>query len=45
MIFKYALAVAAFFVGAIAADDCPVDREVQCVDNFKEALPYCKKAS
>lgn len=45
MIFKYALAVAAFFVGAIAADDCPVDREVKCVDEFKEALPYCKKAS
>ncbi len=44
--FKSAIAIAAFVFGAIAASsDCPVDREVKCVDEFKEALPYCKKAS
>jgi len=44
--FKFAFAIAAFFVGAIAAsDECPVDKEVKCIDEFKEALPYCKKAS
>lgn len=45
MMFKFAIAVAAFFVGAIAADECPVDREVKCVDQFKGALPYCKAAA
>ena len=29
----------------LAADDCPVDRETKCVDEFQVALPYCKKAA
>jgi len=44
--FKLAIAISALFIGSLAAsEDCPVDREVKCVDEFKEALPYCKKAS
>ena len=30
---------------ALSADDCPVDRETKCVDDFKDAFPYCKKAA
>ena len=30
---------------ALTADDCPVDRETQCVDDFQQALPSCKKAA
>ena len=40
-----ALTLALFSVAALAADDCPVDRETQCVDEFQVALPYCKKAA
>ena len=29
----------------LATDDCPVDRETKCVDEFQVALPYCKKAA
>ena len=25
--------------------DCPVDREQACVDDFRVALPFCKKAA
>lgn len=37
--------VAFFATFALAADDCPVDRETNCVDDFKDALPYCKAAA
>jgi len=31
-------------IGSIeASKDCPVDRKVKYVDEFKEALPFCKK--
>jgi hypothetical protein len=34
-----------FLLGALAADDCPVDREEKCVDDFQKVFPYCKKAA
>lgn len=39
------LVTAVFSAIALSADDCPVDRETNCVDDFKLALPYCKKAA
>ena len=45
--FKFVIAASLYIFSALAArasDDCPVDREVKCVDEFKEALPFCKKA-
>lgn len=30
---------------ALSADQCAVDREQKCVDDFKVALPYCEKAA
>ena len=36
----------AFFAGVInAADECPSAQEARCADEFKEALPFCKKAA
>ena len=43
--FKLAIAVSTLLIGLSANTDCPVDREQQCVDEFRQALPYCKKAS
>lgn len=39
------LVMAVLALGAMAADDCPVDRETKCADDFQVALPYCKKAA
>ena len=32
-------------LGVCAPADCPEDREYQCVEDFKKALPFCKKAA
>lgn len=34
-----------FFAFAVADNNCPVDREKKCADDFAKALPYCKKAA
>ena len=40
------LSLASIFALAFSVPpDCPVDREMACVDDFKEVLPYCKKAA
>ena len=39
------LAITLFGGVAAASDECPSDREARCVDEFKEALPFCKKAA
>ncbi len=35
---------AALIAAVFSADECPTDQEMVCVDDFKKALPYCKKA-
>jgi hypothetical protein len=32
-------------LAVFAANDCPLDRETKCTDDFRQALPYCKKAA
>lgn len=38
-------AVAALAALVSANHDCPLDREVACVDDIREAYPYCEKAA
>lgn len=42
---KQLLALALFSTAVMTADECPVERETHCVDQFQVALPYCKKAA
>jgi hypothetical protein len=44
---KLLLALGAALVGlvATAADECPHDLEVLCIDDINKAYPACKKAA
>ena len=43
---KYlAIGVAAFASFASANTECPLEREVKCVDDLRAAYPYCEKAA
>ena len=42
---KLFIALAAFIGLTLADNDCPENKQIQCVDDVREAYPVCQKAA